>query len=293
MSTDLRQRMIEDMQMHGFSKRTQESYVRTVRQLAEYFWRSPDKITEAQIRQYFLYMKNVKQYARATMTIALCGIKFFYEHTVKRDWKIFGLVRPPREKKLPVILSVEEVHKIISNVRRPWTRACLTTIYSCGLRLLEGTRLQVSDIDGSRKFVHVRCGKGGKDRYVPLPQTTLELLREFWKTHRNPVWLFPAPGKSEKKMPTADHPIPPSSLQGAFRRALVSSGIKKKASVNTLRHSYATHLLEAGINLIQIQENLGHTSPRTTAIYTHLTSKGRSQAYDKLNDLMKAIKGRE
>jgi len=284
--TPLRQRMIEDLQLRGLSERTREMYVRAVRQLAEHYHKSPDQITEEERRDYFLYLKNVKHASRSASTIALCGIKFFYEHTLKREWTILTFVRPPQEHKLPVILSLEEVHTILQCVRLPRYRACLCTLYACGLRLQEGTHLQVPDIDSARMVVHVRCGKGAKDRYVPLPQQTLTSLRTYWKTHRHPVWLFPAPGRGGTGMATASTPMPSNSVQDAFRAALKASGITKRASVHTLRHSYATHLLEAGVNLRLIQEYLGHHSPTTTARYTHLTVKAEAKARAALTALM-------
>jgi site-specific recombinase XerD len=277
--------MIEDLQLRGMSERTQEAYVRAVRQLAEHYNKSPELITEEELRQYFLYMKNVKHYARTTTTIALCGIKFFYDHTLKRQWPTLTFVRPPREKKLPVILSAEEVRRSLANLQLLRYRVCLTTIYSCGLRLQEGTHLQVPDIDSARMLIHVH-GKGAKDRYVPLPKRTLELLRQQWKTHRNPVWIFPAPGRGGIGMSTASEPMPRSSVQIAFKAALKRSRINKRASVHTLRHSYATHLLEAGVNLRLIQEYLGHNTPSTTSIYTHLTAKAKQMAVDSINRLM-------
>src|SRR5213594_4319359 len=147
--TPLRQRMLDDLQLRGFSPRTQEAYVRAVHQLAAYFHRAPDKLGEDELREYFLYLTNVKRFARASFTIALCGIKFFYERTLSREWKVFGLVRPMREKKLPAILSREEVRRILGCVRLPVYRACLTTIYVCGLRLQEGAHLQVADVDSA------------------------------------------------------------------------------------------------------------------------------------------------
>jgi len=278
--------MIEDLQLRGLSERTREMYVRAVRQLAEHYHKSPDQITEEERRDYFLYLKNVKHASRSASTIALCGIKFFYEHTLKREWTILTFVRPPQEHKLPVILSLEEVHTILQCVRLPRYRACLCTLYACGLRLQEGTHLQVPDIDSARMVVHVRCGKGAKDRYVPLPQQTLTSLRTYWKTHRHPVWLFPAPGRGGTGMATASTPMPSNSVQDAFRAALKASGITKRASVHTLRHSYATHLLEAGVNLRLIQEYLGHHSPTTTARYTHLTVKAEAKARAALTALM-------
>lgn len=284
--TDLRKRMIESLQLFGLSQRTQQSYLRAVRQLAEHFHKSPDLITEQELRDYFLFIKNVKNWSRPSTTIALCGIKFFFEKTLNRHWSIFSLVRPAREKKLPSILSIEEVRKILSLIGLPRYRACLTTIYSCGLRLQEGTHLQVRDIDSSRMMIHVRLGKGGKDRYVPLPQPTLELLRLYWTTHRNPLWLFPSEGKSHIKLEKATDPVHKSSVQHAFRAAFKVSGINKPASVHTFRHSWATHLLEAGVNLRLIQLWLGHSSPSTTALYTHLTQRAERLGLDAINQLM-------
>ena len=252
--TPLRQRMIEDLQLRGLSARTQEMYVRAVRQLADYYHTSPDRITEEELRNSFLSLKNDQHSSRAASTIALCGIKFFYEHTLKREWSTLTFVRAPRAQKLPVILSVEEVRTILAHLKLLRYRVCLSTIYSCGLRLQEGTHLQIPDIDSARMLVHVRCGKGAKDRYVPLPQRTLELLRQYWTTHRHPVWLFPAPGRGGIGMSTASVPMPRSSVQDAFRVARKASGIHKRASVHTLRHSWATHLLEAGVPLRLIQE---------------------------------------
>jgi len=156
--------MIEDLQLRGLSARTQEMYVRAVRQLADHYHKSPDRITEEDLRDYFLYLKNDKHYSRAASTIALCGIKFFYEQTLKREWTILTFVRPPQEHKLAVILSPAEVHTLLQCVRLPRYRTCLSTIYACGLRLQEGTHLQVPDIDSARMVVHVRDGEGAKDR---------------------------------------------------------------------------------------------------------------------------------
>ena len=284
--TELRKRMIECLQLRGLSERTQEAYFRAVRQLAEHYHKSPDLLSEEELRQYFLYIKNVKHYSRNTSTIAICGIKFFYEQTLQRNWATFGLLRAPREKKLPVILSQEEVRQILSRLRLPRYKVCLTTIYSCGLRLQEGTNLRLADIDSARMMIHVRHGKGAKDRYVPLPQRTLELLRQYWATHRNPLLLFPSPGHGEVPLATATAPLHKSSVQDAFSAALKASGNNKRASVHTLRHSWATHLLEAGVNLRLIQLWLGHSSPATTSVYTHLTAKAEQLGAQALDQLM-------
>jgi site-specific recombinase XerD len=284
----LRQKMIADLQLRGLAVRTQESYVQAVSQLAAHYHKSPDQINEEELRQYFLFLKNVRHVSRSTHTLALCAIKFFYEHTLKREWHTLDFARPAKEQKLPVVLSMQEVGQILNCIRFARYRVCLTTIYACGLRLLEGVSLQVKDIDGQRKMIHVRQGKGGKDRYVPLPDSVLIMLRQYWAIHRNPLWLFPsirallAPEQISQFMHE-------TGVQKAFRAALQESGVKKDATVHTLRHSYATHLLEAGVNLRVIQGYLGHASPRTTAIYTHLTAVVNTQASETINDIVERL----
>jgi len=245
----LRQRMLEDMQLRGFAEKTQDAYLRGVRQLADHFGKSPEEISEEELRQYFLYLKNEKKASRSACSQALCAIKFLYEQTLKRDWPTFKVVRPPKEKKLPEVLSREEVLRVLGCLRSFRHFVCLTTIYSCGLRIGEAVRLEVGDLDGDRMTVHVRKGKGGKDRYVPLPDPTLKLLRQYWASHRHPSWLFPASTPRGVPLAEAARPISASSVQKAFRGACEESGIRKRASVHTLRHSYATHLLEEGVNL--------------------------------------------
>jgi len=281
--TVLREKMLEDMQLRGLAIRTQESYVQAVSQLARHHHKPPDQISEEELREYFLYLKNVRHVSRSTQTIALCGIKFFYEHTLQRPWHTLEMVRVANEKKLPVVLSVEEVGRVLACLHHQRYRACLTTIYACGLRLLEGVRLQIKEIDGERQLLHIDQGKGGKDRCVPLPLPCLQMLRQHWLTHRNPVWLFPSSFEAAKQ------PMHETSVQRAFHAALQESGVHKKATVHTLRHSYATHLLEAGVNLRIIQSYLGHASPITTARYTHLTAFTEAQTCDTINELVTSL----
>jgi integrase/recombinase XerD len=284
--THLRQKMIEEMQLRGLSEATQLSYVGGVKRLAEHYGKSPDLITEGELRQYFLYLKNDKRIASSTYTTNLCGIRFFYQYTLKRDWPTLDLVRPARENKLPVVLSRDEVRQILSCIRRSYYRVCLNTIYACGLRLQEGLQLQVGDIDSGRMVLHIQHGKGSKDRYVPLPEPTLQMLRQHWSTHRHAVWLFPASTRTGSILPTASTPMVASGMQRAFHAAVQASGVHKAATVHSLRHAYATHLFEAGVNLRLIQSYLGHSSPRSTAVYAHLTHKVEEAAIDVINQIM-------
>ncbi|MCJ7624933.1 MAG: site-specific integrase [Anaerolineaceae bacterium] len=284
--TILRQRMIEDMQLRGLSEKTQEHYVRVVRQLAEYYRKSPDIITEEELRQYFIYLKNIKRVAQNTFGVAQAGIKFIYRYTLRRELPTLDLMRPRREKKLPVVLSVVEVGRILSQIRRSRYRTCLSTIYACGLRIQEGVQLRVCDIDSDRMLVHVRQGKGNKDRCVPLSERILEILRQYWITHRHEVWLYPVKTPAGVSLTEATNPMSVKGVQNAFRAALEESGVRKKATVHTLRHSWATHLLEAGISLRLIQGYLGHSSPATTAIYTHLTRKTEVMTVEAINQML-------
>jgi integrase/recombinase XerD len=284
--TALRQKMIEDLQLRGLSSKTQDAYVGAVKQLAEHYHKSPDLITDEELRQYFLYLKNDKHASRSAYTHALYGIRFFYQHTLGREEVTLDWVRPPKEKKLPVVLSVDEVRRILACLRCQRYRVCLTTIYACGLRLQEGVNLQVPNIDSDRLLLHIRHGKGNKDRYVPLPPNTLTLLREWWSMHRHPVWLFPTSHVAGRPLASASQPMDVSGVQHAFKAALQESGIHKPATVHTLRHSYATHLLEAGVNLRLIQAYLGHSSPQTTALYTHLTKPADDLAAQAINQVM-------
>ena len=288
--TPLRHRMIQDLQLRGYSDRTVEAYVRAVAQLAKFHHTSPDQLSEEQVRDYLLHLSTVQKVARSTHTIALCGIKFFYEQTLGQQWTVLNVARPKGEKKLPVVLSRDEVWRILGAIRSSGYRVCLTTMYACGLRLLEGARLQVPDVDGDRKLLHIH-GKSRKDRYVPLPDAALALLREYWRTHKNPLWLFPTITRTHVATlaDPAVGPVSRSSLQSAFGRAVKQSGVHKRAHVHTLRHSYATHLLEAGVALPLIQDALGHTSLRTTAIYTHLTRELRDAALEPINGLMHRV----
>jgi integrase/recombinase XerD len=274
--TELRRRMKEDLQLAGYSLRTQESYIATVRVLAKYYHRSPDLLTEDEIRRFFIHMINDLNSSGSSVTVYLCGIKFFYETTLKRTWKIFDLVRPMRTKRLPVVLSPDEVRSILQLILNPIYRMALTIIYACGLRISEGVRLMTTDVDGKRNMLKVH-GKGSKDRYVPLADRPLELLREYYKKYgTNTGFLFPH----------KDGHINKDTLGVAFRKAVRQSSVNKLVSVHSLRHSYATLLLESGEDIRVIKDLLGHSSIVTTDIYTHVTGKITTRLHVNLNKMM-------
>ena len=285
-TTPLRERMRQDLQIAGLSERTQEAYLRSVRQLATHFGKPPDQVTEPELRQYLLFLKNEKHFAPASLKIAFYGIRFFFRTTAPRDWPTLQELRIPKPHTLPDVLTVEEVRRLVGTVRTLHNRTYFWTLYSLGLRMTEGLHLQTGDIDGTRGLVHVHRGKGARDRYVPLPPRTLLMLREYWVIHRHPRWLFPAIGQGGKPGPTALHPMPRRSVQAALRRVVRQLGFQKRVSLHTLRHSYATHLLEAGINLRLIQQYLGHRSLQTTTLYLHLTTHGQEHAIAAIERLM-------
>ena len=275
------------MQVNGMGERTREAYLRSMRQLVEHYDKAPDHITEDELLDYFIHRQDVTGWSPATMRICYSGVKFFFKHVLKKNWHLLTIAQARRERRLPAVLSRDKVRKIFSLVRPFHNYAYLMTVYSCGLRLQKGLYLEVADIDGPRKMIHVHRGKGAKDRYVPLPESTYTLLRRYWRTHRNPRLIFPAVGRGGQSGPTSQIPVSIEGVQGALKRAKHAAGISKKGvPVHTLRHCYATHLLEAGVNLRVIQKNLGHANIETTMIYLHLTNKGMEDAYQIINAVM-------
>jgi len=261
-----------------------------VRMLSQFYDKTPNLISEAELQEYFLHRKNVNHWSPKTMRICYCGIRFFYVNVLERNWHILSILRAQNEHRLPAVLSVEEARSILAHVKTLHNHVYLSTVYSCGLRLHEGLYLEVADIDSQRMMIHVHRGKGAKDRYVPLPQSTLQLLRQYWRTHRHPQLLFPAVGRSGSGAKQALIPMAKSSVQGAFRRAKWDAGVRKKGvSIHTLRHCYATHLLEAGVNLRVIQRYMGHARLETTMLYLHLTQKGQENACQLINHVMEGL----
>ena len=287
--SSLRQRMSDDLEMRGFAAKTRASYLRSVSRLAKYFGRSPETLSDEEIRRYFVHLACERKLSRSTVKIALSGIKFLFVTTLRRDFTLTGVAYPKKSKALPAVLSTDEARAILRNVEETRHRACLSLAYACGLRLGEACRVSVADIDRARGVIHVRQAKGAKDRYVPLPPSVLPLLESCWLSHRNPVWLFPSVGRLGTGGRAAQSHVPLNTVQWAFRKALAASGVTKRASVHTLRHSYATHLLEGGVSLRLIQSWLGHSSPSVTAVYTHLTEQATSAAAQQAGRLMAGL----
>lgn len=259
----LYQRHLTALTLQGMRPRTVDGYARALRRLIAYFDRCPDQLSAEDLRHYFADL--VQSHSWSTVKVDRNAFQFFYRHVLDRSWEWLNIVKPPRTQRLPDILTPCEVAILVSLTRQLRFQVCFLTLYSLGLRLGEGLGLQIGDIDSQLMRVHVRNAKGGKDRYVPLPQRTLLALRYYWKTHRDPRWLFPAQGSAPQA------PMDRGGVQKAMKQVIRECGIHKAVSPHSLRHSYATHLLERGLDLRSIQELLGHQSPATTARYTRLT----------------------
>ncbi|MCX6956822.1 MAG: tyrosine-type recombinase/integrase [Verrucomicrobia bacterium] len=275
------QRIMEDMKLRDFRKRTQDAYFQAVRQFMDRVGKEPEAITDDDVRAYFLYLREERKLAPSTINVALHGIRFFFLHTLQRDWAIFDLLRCHRPRLLPVVLSRAEVRTLLTAVRHPVRRMLLVALYAFGFRITEGLSLETGDLDSDRLMVWARDAKGARDRCVPLPRPVLARLRRYWKTER--------PASPSKHLFVSDNTvglIDASTVQKTFAAALKESGINKKATPHTLRHSYATHLLEAGVSLRTIQQLLGHTSLRTTEVYMHVTQASMEKLQEVLDALM-------
>jgi len=262
--TELRSKYISYLRYRNYSVHTIKHYCSCLIGLSKHYKTSPDKLTRDQFLDYLYYLVEDKQVSAIYLNQLLSAYKILVEEVLRRKWEEFSIRRPKLEKKLPVVLSQEEVKQIIDCITNLKHRAFISLIYSCGLRVSELINLKVTDIDSTRMQIHIRSGKGGKDRYVMLSERILVMLREYWKVYRPKEYLFEGikPGKA----------ISVRTVQHTFSTAVKRSGINKHPCIHTLRHSFATHLLENGVNLIAIQKLLGHSNVKTTTIYTHLQS---------------------
>lgn len=275
----LRKRMLEDMRVRNYAPKTQQVYIQEVARFAAHFGRSPDELTADEIRMYLVHLKDTDRVSWSRFKQVVAALRFVYRVTLGRPELIPEIPYPRGSKKLPAILSQQEVRRLLDAVRHPKHRVVLTTIYAAGLRISEALALKVSDIDADRMVISVRQGKGRKDRNVMLSPRLLTILRRYARQTRPQEWLFPGRRR--------DHPLHATAIQRAFVEARAAAGISKQATTHTLRHSFATHLLEAGTDLRLIQTLLGHRSVKTTAIYTHVSAQrlhNTPSPFDRMED---------
>lgn len=281
--TKLRAKMIEDLKIRNYSPRTIDAYVRCVAQFSRHFGKSPDHLDRDHIRSYQLYLVEQKKASWALFNQTVCALRFFYQVTLGRDSIIGHIPYPRGERKLPDILSPNELSTFFHAVGNLKHRTVLMTMYGSGLRISETLGLFLQDVDSERMHLRIRQGKGHKDRYGLLTPSTLEVLRRYWQQYRPSDYLFPGQ--------RPDRPLRARSMQRACNAARIKAGMKKHVTSHTMRHCFATHLLETGVDLKTIQMLLGHRCLKSTAFYLHLTPsalKARQGALDLLNALSQA-----
>jgi site-specific recombinase XerD len=261
--TPLRQRLHQDLQLRNYSRRTIQAYVAGVAKLARYYERSPERVSAEEIRAFQCHLIS-RRVSWSQFNQIVCALKFFYTVTLQRPGMVEAVAYARQPKRLPSVLSPQEVQKLLETATPGRERVFLTTLYALGLRISEGVRLQCGDIDASRMVALIRLGKGNKDRQVPLSPRLLEAWRAWWKMHRHPRWLFPG----DKR----DEPISISRMQRLCQATVRRAGMSKPVTPHTFRHSYATHLLEAGVDLLTVQKLLGHRRLSTTAGYLHVST---------------------
>lgn len=263
--SELSDRMTRDMQLRRLSERTQASYLHGMRGLAKHYKRSPDLLTDREVQDYILYMLNERKLAWSTCNIRVSAMKFFYGTTLGRTSTCLAI--PPRkiEQRLPEILSAKEVERLFAATKNLKHRTLLKTVYAAGLRVSESVHLKVRDIDSDRMMLRVEQGKGRKDRSIPFSSTLLHELRQYWKQYRPVLWLFPGHDPEQ--------PMPRDTAYVIYVKAKLKAGIHKDGGIHSLRHAFATHMLEAGVDICTLQEMMGHLSILTTRRYLHVARK--------------------
>lgn len=284
----LYQKHLQTLKIQGKAEKTIDNYARALRRIRDHFDCSPDSLTKSQLQDYFAAL--AEGYSWSTVKVNLWGLKHFWKFVLEKEWNWVEIVKPPKVQSIPDILTQSEIERILAAITKLRYRVFLLTTYSMGLRLSETLHLEVGDIDSERKLVHIRRGKGFKDRMVPLPDLTLHGLRELWKSHRNPNLLFPNPSGSPDRIRSATMPMDAGGIRSALRAVLKDCGIRKRVSVHSLRHSYATHLLERGLSVRHIQKILGHATPNTTVRYTRYTTVAENDSRSVIDRLMGPLK---
>jgi len=272
------------LKLKGLQPKTIEAYSRAIRRIGKYFDHRLDDLTQNELLDYFHELKEKSSWS--TVKLDLYGLKFFYLHVLRRNWVDIPIIKSPKVKRIPDIVTIEEACRIFSATRSLSYRVLFFTLYSMGLRLGEGLRLQTGDIDACRQRVKIRDSKGNKDRLVPLPNNTLNILRQFWKVHKHPLLLFPNRKRGLRNAHLVDSHLDRSGVQTAMKKVVKELNFKKNISCHSLRHSYATHLLEAGVNILELQKIMGHVSLLTTARYTHVTSHTTQRAEVYINEII-------
>ena len=267
--TALRKRMLEELQRRNYSPTTIRAYLHAVEAFALHFGKSPDKLDQEHLRQYQLHLLHDRKFTVGTIVSTIAALRFFFVRVLRRPYREIDLVYPKRPERLPTVLSQEEVGQLIASASNLLDYAMLTTLYATGVRRTELIRLKTEDIDSQRMIVHIRQGKGNRDRDVPLTPKLLETLREYWRWMKPKTYLFPGMVNGWR----ADKPLTPKCVWTAVRDAAKRAGIKKRVSPHTLRHSWATHLLENGTDIRTIQLLLGHAELEATTVYLHLSRR--------------------
>lgn len=275
------------LKLQGMRPATINGYSRAVRKIAEYFDYNIENLNKDQLLDYFSQLIDSRSWS--TVKIARNGLQFFYKHVLEKDWDRIDFVRPPEVQTLPEILTQDEVSPVLNALIKPSYRVFFLTVYSMGLRLEETLTLRPRDIQAKCEQVRIHCSKGGKSRMVPMPMITLLALRNHWKTHRNPHLLFPRLSGNETRICTTEKIMDRGSLQRAIKLAVIACGIPREITARSLRHSYATHLIEKGVDIRQVQTILGHHHLKTTERYTHLTNVTQQNARDQITVLMNAL----
>lgn len=290
MSTKLYDRMLSQLQLSGYKERSCQSYVKAVQQLQRFCNKSLSRISQKDLKEYWLACRNEYGWSPATLRISYSGIKFFFSRTLVRKWKILQEVRFRREQTLPTVLSCGEVKRIICNLPTLQSKVFYVTLYSLGLRLLEAITLEVKDIDGERGLVHIRGGKGAGDRTVPLPDITRRALRAYYKTHKNKRWIFPAIGHNQfHKSGSAQNPVSKTGVQRVLGRTVERLGITKRVHPHVFRHSYATHMLEANVPIHHVQKLLGHKTLQSTIVYLHVTTMAEAHSHERVCQVIQGV----
>lgn len=275
------------LKRQGKAPSTIDVYARAVRRVSEYFDAPPDTLSQEQLEGYFDSL--VSTHSWSTVKVDRNGLQFFYKHILKRDWEWVDIVKPPQPKHLPDVLTLKEIERLINGTRERRYQTFILVTFSMGLRLGEALNIRVSDIDSERMTLHVRQGKGKKDRFVILPRLALEALRAYWVSHRNPKWLFPR-GRDDSERRQAKQPMDRGGLQRSFKQIVADVGIRKEVTPHTLRHCYGTLLTDAGVGLRSIQEQMGHECPKTTALYTQLSSYAQNDTDRRINGLLSRLR---